>query len=262
MDSKPDDASRPFVALHDVLVREGHGGRRGGTAPPVTLQIARGEFLSIVGAPAGMGLPLLRLVAGLEPPGSGRVEVDGAAPSPDRVRCGLLFSAPVLLGWRTVLGNVLLASELMGGDAAATLERASYLLAVAGLDEARGLRPDQLSRADAQRVCLCRALLTSPPLLLLDDPFVGVGPIEREQFARELQRLLAGSATTVLMLASGTEEAVLLSDRVAVMAPDGIVQSIQIDLPRPRLPDAETVPRIAEHVGRLRVLLEANGCLA
>jgi NitT/TauT family transport system ATP-binding protein len=262
MNHEDGQTNRPFLHLEKVVPRLNGGPGETGACPPVTLSIARGEFLSLVGLRSACGLPLLRTVAGLEPPQSGRVELDGDVPKPGRIGIGIVFRRPMLLEWRSVLGNVLLASDLRKPGGPADAERAARLLAVVGLTDVRGSRPDGLSRAEAQKVSICRALLTRPDLLLMDDPFDGLGALEREQSARDLQRLLAGSATTVLLITSGIDEAVVLSDGVAMASRDGIAQTMRIDAPHPRLPGAETAARVAEYAGRLRILLEAHGHLS
>ena len=137
----------------------------------ITSAIGAGEFVSLVG-PSGCGKStLLRIVAGLRPATSGTVAVSGRAvtqPIPD---IGMVFQAPILLKWRSILENVLLPAELAGKDPKALKPRAEQLLEMAGLGGFGPKLPRELSGGMQQRAALCRALLLDPPLLLMDEPF-------------------------------------------------------------------------------------------
>src|SRR5882672_10630466 len=187
----------------------------------ISLSVGAGEFVSLVG-PSGCGKStLLRIVAGLRPATIGTVTVAGRdvrAPIPD---IGMVFQAPVLLKWRSILQNVLLPAELAGKDTGSLRARASQLLDMAGLGGFGNKLPRELSGGMQQRAALCRALLLDPPLLLMDVPFV----------------------------AHSISEAVFLSDRVVVMTPrpGRVALDLKIDLPRPRTVEL----RASETFGRL-----------
>ena len=221
----------------------------------VNLRVAEGEFVSLVG-PSGCGKStLLRIVAGLRPATTGAVTVAGrpvTRPIPD---IGMVFQAPVLLKWRSILENVLLPAELAGRDAALLKLRAQRLLEMAGLGGFGAKLPRELSGGMQQRAALCRALLLDPPLLLMDEPFGALDAMTRDDMALELLRIwgetdLARDARkTVLFVTHSIPEAVFLSDRVVVMSPrpGRIAADLRIELPRPRTVEL----RASEAFGRL-----------
>ena len=219
-----------------------------------SLSVANGEFLSLVG-PSGCGKStLLRIIAGLRPATSGTVSVDGVAVTAPIARVGMVFQAPVLLKWRTVIDNVLLPAELAGLPAQRYRQRARDLLQLVGLAEFAGKRPSELSGGMQQRVSICRALLLDPPLLLMDEPFGALDALTRDEMNFELLRIWGESAgrgrrKTIVFVTHAIEEAVILSDRVVVMSPrpGTIVAARDIDLPRPR--SIET--RASAGLGRL-----------
>ena len=208
----------------------------------ISLSVDAGEFVSLVG-PSGCGKStLLRIVAGLRPATSGTVSVDGrevTKPIPD---IGMVFQAPILLKWRSILENVLLPAELAGKDAGKLRGRALELLEMAGLGGFGEKLPRELSGGMQQRASLCRALLLDPPLLLMDEPFGALDAMTRDDMALELLRIWGErdlpreARKTVLFVTHSIAEAVFLSDRVVVMSarPGRIAADLRIDLPRPR----------------------------
>lgn len=225
----------------------------------VSLDVQPGEFLSIIG-PSGCGKStLLRLVAGLLPVQWGEVTIDGAPPrAAQRAKAlGIVFQDPALLPWRTVAANVRLPLELNSGHGRDADTRVVQLLDLVGLRGFGHYYPHQLSGGMQQRVALARALATDPPLLLMDEPLAALDDITRTELRLELCRITEQTRKTVLFVTHSIGEAVLLSDRVAVMthAPGAIRAVVAIDLPRPRAPDSDTSPAFVEHVRRLRALL-------
>lgn len=207
----------------------------------ITLDVAEGEFISLVG-PSGCGKStLLRVVAGLRPMTAGRVVVDGTPVTRPIPKVGMVFQAAVLLKWRTVLDNVLLPAELAGLNPRDYRARANALLELTGLKEFAEKRPSELSGGMQQRVSLCRALLLDPPLLLMDEPFGALDAMTRDDMNLELLRVW-GEATgstgrkTILFVTHSIPEAVFLADRVVVMSPrpGRIAEVVKIDLARPR----------------------------
>jgi NitT/TauT family transport system ATP-binding protein len=208
----------------------------------ITLRVAAGEFVSLVG-PSGCGKStLLRIVAGLRPATTGSVTIGGRAVHQPISDVGMVFQAPVLLKWRSILQNVLLPAELAGRNVAALQRRAEQLLAMAGLEGFGARLPRELSGGMQQRAALCRALLLDPALLLMDEPFGALDAMTRDDMALELLRIwgerdLAQAARkTVLFVTHSIAEAVFLSDRVIVMSPrpGRIAADLRIELPRPR----------------------------
>ncbi|MFN4017495.1 MAG: ABC transporter ATP-binding protein [Reyranella sp.] len=223
----------------------------------ISASIGAGEFVSLVG-PSGCGKStLLRIVAGLRPATTGAITVAGRTvtqPIPD---IGMVFQAPILLKWRSILENVLLPAELAGKDPRALRARAEQLLEMAGLGGFGAKLPRELSGGMQQRAALCRALLLDPPLLLMDEPFGALDAMTRDDMALELLRIwgekdVAREARkTVLFVTHSIPEAVFLSDRVIVMSarPGRIAADLRIELPRPRTVEL----RATEAFGRLNL---------
>jgi NitT/TauT family transport system ATP-binding protein len=223
----------------------------------ISLSVEAGEFVSLVG-PSGCGKStLLRIVAGLRPATAGTISVAGREVTQPIADIGMVFQAPILLKWRTILENVLLPAELAGKDAGALRGRALDLLEMAELNGFADKLPRELSGGMQQRASLCRALLLDPPLLLMDEPFGALDAMTRDDMALELLRIwgerdLAREARkTVLFVTHSIPEAVFLSDRVVVMSPrpGRIAADLKIDLPRPRTVEL----RASEAFGRLNL---------
>jgi NitT/TauT family transport system ATP-binding protein len=215
-------ASGPVEALRDIA-----------------LAVGQGELIAFVG-PSGCGKStLLRIVAGLRPATTGRVLVGGRPVTRPIAEVGMVFQAPVLLKWRTILDNVLLPAELSGLDRAAYRSRAGELLTLVGLGEFGLKLPRELSGGMQQRAALCRALLLDPPLLLMDEPFGALDALTRDEMNLELLRVwgeAAGARKTILFVTHSIPEAVFLADRVVVMSPrpGRIARIFDVPWPRPR----------------------------
>ena len=216
----------------------------------VSLTVGQGEFVALVG-PSGCGKStLLRLVAGLRPATTGAIAVDGTPVRGPIRAVGMVFQAPVLLRWRTVLDNVLLPAELAGLEARSYRDRALALLELVGLAEFAAKRPAELSGGMQQRASLCRALLLDPPLLLMDEPFGALDAMTRDEMNLELLRVWGeagasgpgGARKTILFVTHSIPEAVFLADRIVVMSPrPGRIATIApVGLPRPRTVEIRT----------------------
>lgn len=225
----------------------------------VSFEIQAHAFVSIVG-PSGCGKStLLRLIAGLIPASAGRIEVDRAPVSGPIANAGMVFQEPVLLPWRTVLGNVLFVAEMGGRSARALRARALELLTLAGLQGFEDRLPFQLSGGMQQRTAICRALLLNPSLILMDEPFGALDIMTREQLGFELQRIWSTSRNTVIFVTHSVTEAVLLSDQVIVMTarPGRIQEIIDITLPRPRTTDTLRDPAFLDYAEHIRNCITA-----
>ena len=204
----------------------------------VSLAIPAGSFTAIIG-PNGCGKStLLRTIAGLLQPDQGEVRIgaDGTTPRAGDPRVGIVFQQPRLLPWLSTLDNVAMPLSLAGAGTAERNERARSALAQVGLADAASLRPVELSGGMAQRAGLARALVSDPPVLLLDEPFSALDALTREAFDTELQRLWLSGRRTVILVTHAVSEAVRLADRVAVMTarPGSVSELVPVDLPRPR----------------------------
>jgi NitT/TauT family transport system ATP-binding protein len=221
----------------------------------IDLSIRRGEFVTIVGASGCGKTTLLNMVAGLIDPSSGTIT---RSPEVDRQGgIGMVFQSPVLLPWRTVLGNVLAPAEILPIDNAVARQRATALLEKTGLATFENALPYQLSGGMQQRVSICRALLSDPPLLLMDEPFGALDSLTRERMNLELQRVFIEGSKTVMLVTHSIEEAVFLSDRIVAMTPrpGRIGAIIENALPRPRSVDTYDLPLFTEHCGQIRKLI-------
>jgi NitT/TauT family transport system ATP-binding protein len=200
----------------------------------VDLDVAPGEFVSLIG-PSGCGKStLLRLIADLDTPTSGSIEVFGKPARQARLdqEYGIAFQQAGLLPWRTVTGNIELPLALHGVDRATRRSRVSELVELVGLGEFAGAYPDQLSGGMQQRVAIARALAERPRLLLMDEPFGALDEMTRERMQNELVRIAEETQAAVVFVTHSIPEAVFLSDRVVVMSPrpGRIVEVVPVEL--------------------------------
>lgn len=209
----------------------------------LSLEVAAGSFTVVIG-PNGCGKStLLRLVAGLLTPQAGSVALgEGASAAPPVAgdgRVGLAFQQPRLVPWLTTLQNVALPLSLAGEPPSEQRERAQDALERVALAGAAHLRPRELSGGLAQRAGLARALITDPPVLLLDEPFSALDALTREAFDTELERLWLERRRTVILVTHAVGEAIRLADRIVVMTarPGAVARVVEVDLPRPRPAD-------------------------
>lgn len=226
----------------------------------VSLGIERGEFVSLVG-PSGCGKStLLRILAGLSRPDTGDASVDGQPVVRPRDDVGIVFQRPVLLPWRRVMGNILLPVDVARSDRDRYRARAEELIELVGLRGFADRYPAQLSGGMQQRVAICRALMLQPKILLMDEPFGALDAITRDQMGVELLRIWAEVSATVLFITHSIPEAVLLSDRVAVMSarPGRVLEILDVPLTRPRALSVMGDPAFARVAARIRDLVQSS----
>jgi NitT/TauT family transport system ATP-binding protein len=229
----------------------------------IGLELRRGEFVSVVG-PSGCGKStLLKCIAGITDISGGVIKVDGELVTQPPDNMAVVFQRDILLDWRTVIENVLFPVEIRGKLKQQWVDRARDLLALIGLAGYDDRHPWELSGGQRQRVAICRALIQEPKLLLMDEPFGALDALTRDELNLELQRLWMNTKKTVLFITHSISEAVLLSDRVIVMAadPGRILAAVTIDLPRPRSLDTRETAEFGRHAKHIRRVFEGLGLL-
>jgi NitT/TauT family transport system ATP-binding protein len=220
----------------------------------IDFSIEDGEFVAVVG-PSGCGkTTLLKILAGLIPATGGDATLRGTVIRGPRRDIGVVFQAPVLFPWRTVLENVLLPVDVQGLGREKNTQRAMDLLALVGLQSFEHRYPWELSGGMQQRVAITRALIHDPAILLMDEPFGALDAMTRENMNVELQRIWLESHKTVLFITHSISEAVFLGDRVLVMTPrpGRIIEDVTIEIPRPRPFDVVASPEFVEYVHHIR----------
>ena len=251
----------PLIAVRELSkVYPTAKGERVQALSRINLDIAQGEFVSLVG-PSGCGkTTVLRILAGLIADYTGNVSVNGHALRGPSREVGVVFQDANLMPWRTALANVLLPAEVLGLDRKAARLRAQELLAMVGLEGFERKLPGELSGGMRQRVAIARALVHDPDVLLLDEPFGALDAMTRDSMNVELASIAARSRKTVFLITHSIAEAVFLSDRVLVMSsrPGRIVEVIPVDLPKPRGLDIIADPHFAATVLRIRRLLDGD----
>ncbi len=229
----------------------------------VSLTVRSGEFLSIIG-PSGCGKStLLKLIADLMIPSSGHIAIKGRSPYEARLArdCGIVFQSPTLMEWRSVEKNIELPLEILSAPPAEQKKRTDQLLELIRLRDFASHYPRELSVGMQQQVSIARALAYHPSILLMDEPFGSLDELTRERLGRELLDLWERTRVTVLFVTHSVDEAVILSDRVAVLTPrpGHVERVITIDLPRPRTMEMRESLQYAKLLREVRAALHLNG---
>src|SRR5829696_8623543 len=247
------EIARPEApAVAEPAARVEHLVKRFGSGPvvldDVSLQVAPGEFVCLIGASGCGKSTLLALLPGLERPTSGTASVAGG-------RAGLMFQESALLPWLTAAGNVELALRLSGMGRKERQQEARRLLALVRLEDSAVLRPHELSGGMRQRVALARALAQRTPVLLMDEPFGALDAITRELLREELGRVWRETGGSGVFVTHNVREAVKLGQRVLLLSsrPGRVIASWPVDIPGDRRIESPPVAALSlEITDRLR----------
>ncbi len=215
----------------------------------INIEILSGDFVVLLG-PSGSGKStLLRLIAGLEDASSGTVET----PQSGRFDKGFVFQEAHLMPWRTVAENTELPLELMGVSAAERKVKVENILSQVGLGTSGSLYPAELSGGMKMRTSLARALVSTPQLLLLDEPFAALDEQTRFRLGEDLRALWQKHSMTVVFVTHSLHEACFLADRVLLLSdkPGRIKKEIKIDLPKERTPELRLSPQFNEQLKKM-----------
>ncbi|MEV3919922.1 ABC transporter ATP-binding protein [Actinomadura coerulea] len=251
------------VRLSEVSKAFGTGGSALLALDRVSLDVAPGEFVCLVGASGCGKSTLLNLVADLDRPSAGTIDKDGA-------RVALMFQEPALFPWLTVTGNLELALRTRGVPRGERRSRAARLLDSVHLGGFAGRRPHQLSGGMRQRVALARALALTEDdagegqgtVLLMDEPFGALDAMTRDLLHDEIERIWRERALTVLFVTHNVREAVRLGDRVVLLSsrPGRVVEEFPVPMERPRRIDSPEVASLAGTItDRLREEVVRHG---
>ena len=233
-----------MLRVENVTKVYGHGTAGVAALHGVSFELAKGEFVCLVGVSGCGKSTLLSLVAGLEQPTAGTIELAGSRPA-------LMFQDAALFPWLTAAGNIELALRLRGVDGKARRARARELLGLVRLEGFADKRPHELSGGMRQRVALARALAQDADLLLMDEPFGALDAITRDLLHTELEQVWRDRNLTVLFVTHNAREAVRLGDRVVVMSsrPGRVAAEVPVNLPRPRRIESGELGAIAREIG-------------
>ena len=245
------------IMLKDIgMVYKTNDGRDVTALTGVSLDIQKGEFISLLG-PSGCGkTTLLRIIADLLQPTSGEISIAGESPRDARLskKYGIVFQSPVLYDWRTVKKNIMLPLEIMHIPKAEREDRAMKMLDIVVLTEFANHYPNQLSGGMQQRVGIARALAIQPQILLMDEPFSALDEFTKEKLHEDLLRIWAKTNKTIIFVTHNIQEAVFLSSRICVLSPHPgrLSAVIDVDLPRPRTMDIKDTPEFTAYVAKVR----------
>jgi NitT/TauT family transport system ATP-binding protein len=215
----------------------------------------RGEFISLIGASGCGKSTVLRLLAGLAPPTSGRILIDNQPATTTSAERAFIFQDATLLPWLTVQKNAELLLKLRGTPATRRRELVAQLLALARIGHLADRYPRQLSGGEKMRVSLARALTLEPALLLLDEPFAALDELTREHLNEELLALRERRRWTAFFVTHSVAEAVFLSTRILILSAGRIIHDLPIDLPFPRNTGTREQPAFHQRVAGISRLL-------
>ncbi len=253
----------PEIRIDDVsMTFESNDGKKVNALQHVSLDVKKGEFISLVG-PSGCGkTTLLRMISNLEEPTDGEIHVMGMTPREVRLqqKFGLVFQAPVLFDWRTVKKNIELPLEIMYYSKKDRSDRADEMLQMVGLTDFADRYPRELSGGMQQRVNIARAFAIRPEILLMDEPFSALDEFTKEKLHEDLLSMWRKTDKTVIFVTHNIAESVFLSDRVCVLSPHPgrLSAVVDIDLPRPRTLEMRDTEQFTGLVKKVRDSFEGG----
>ncbi len=230
----------------------------------VTFQVEAGRFVCVLG-PSGCGkTTLLNVLASLLRPDAGQVLIDGVQIERPGGGRAMVFQAPSLLPWRTVIRNITYGLELQGQSVPAAMSRASEYIDLVGLKGFENSFPRELSGGMQQRVNLARALVTNPRLLLMDEPFAHLDPQMREFMQSEVERIWERTRQTTLFVTHSLDEALFLADEIILLTarPGRVKTILSVDFPRPRSLGLKKTPEFHSLEDQLRALMDQEFLVA
>lgn len=213
----------------------------------VNFEVNEGEFFCLVG-PSGCGKStILRLIGGIEEPSLGTIE------KPNEV--SMVFQSGALLPWMTVEENVSLVNRGKGLSSLKIEEQTTKYLRMVDLEAFRFRYPRELSGGQRQRVGIARALAVEPKVLLLDEPFSALDPVTTDEMHAYLLKVWQETGKTIVMVSHSIEEAIFLSDRIAVMKQGSVKEIVEVDLKRPRSEESKEFLKLLD---KIKLILEGN----
>jgi len=250
----PRPGAAPVLRVEGVSKVFGHGEAAVQALDRISLEVAQGQFVCLVGASGCGKSTLLHLLAHLDAPTSGKVAVEG--------RTALMFQEAALFPWLTVGGNISLALRLRGVPRRQRPPLVASLLEMVHLQGLTSRRPHELSGGMRQRVALARALAQDADVLLMDEPFGSLDAMTRDLLHAELEKLWIERRFTALFVTHNVREAVRLADRVLVLTsrPGRVSSCVDVDIPRPRRIETPAVSALAgEITERLSLEVRSHG---
>ncbi|MCT2536748.1 ABC transporter ATP-binding protein [Aquibacillus koreensis] len=244
---------KPFIELQKIGLDFG----KQTIFEDLNLQVEANEFISIIGKSGTGKTTLIRMIAGLLAPTSGRVLINGEAITEPHKEITYVFQKPVLLEWRNLLENVLLPIELERKVTTKDIDKAKEVLKLVHLEEDQAKYPHECSGGMVSRVSLARALITNPKILLMDEPFAALDSITKEQLQLELTQIISTYHSTVIFITHDIQEAVFLSDRVVLINENSNkVNEFIVPFPRPRHKDLKFEPEFQQLIKQIYESLE------
>jgi NitT/TauT family transport system ATP-binding protein len=246
-------AAPAVIRIDNIAMRYERGGDVVDALGGLSLDVFEGEILCIVGCSGCGKSTLLSLIAGFQQPTGGRILLHDAPITGIDTRCGMIFQEYALFPWKTVQRNVEFGLKMKRIPPKVRCRTAQHFIKLVGLDGFENAYPAELSGGMRQRAALARSLANDPEILLMDEPFAAVDAMTRQLLQDQLIEIVAKTRKTVIFVTHSIDEALILSDRIAVFSsrPGRVKVSLENDLPKPRSAAAQLTPRYLELKSRI-----------